>query len=43
MSRSTPAIEPELVEAARVSPAWPFEEARKLVKRVEASGQTRAV
>ena len=32
-------MSPELVEAARVSPAWPFEEARKLVKRVEASGQ----
>ncbi|PWB91961.1 lysine--tRNA ligase [Methylocystis sp. MitZ-2018] len=32
-------LSPELVEAARVSPAWPFEEARKLVKRVEASGQ----
>ncbi|QGM47672.1 lysine--tRNA ligase [Methylocystis heyeri] len=29
----------DLVEAARVSPAWPFEEARKLVKRIEASGQ----
>ena len=32
-------LSPELVDAARVSPAWPFEEARKLVKRVEASGQ----
>ena len=30
----------ELLEAANVSQAWPFEEARKLVKRVEASGQT---
>ncbi len=30
----------ELIEAAGVSQAWPFEEARKLVKRVEASGQT---
>lgn len=29
----------ELVDAARVSPAWPFEEARKLVKRIETSGQ----
>ncbi|WP_036284753.1 lysine--tRNA ligase [Methylocystis sp. ATCC 49242] len=29
----------ELIDAARVSPAWPFEEARKLVKRIEASGQ----
>ena len=31
---------PDLLDAARVSPAWPFEEAKKLVKRVEASGQT---
>jgi lysyl-tRNA synthetase class 1 len=30
----------ELLEAANVSQAWPFEEARKLVKRVEASGRT---
>ena len=30
----------ELIDAARVSQAWPFEEARKLVKRVETSGQT---
>ena len=33
----------ELLEAARVSAAWPFEEARKLVKRVEASGQTQVL
>src|SRR5512139_552201 len=33
-------LSPELLDAARVSPAWPFEEARKLVKRVEQSGQT---
>ena len=32
-------LSPELVDAARVSPAWPFEEARKIVKRIEASGQ----
>ncbi|MCC3245854.1 lysine--tRNA ligase [Methylocystis sp. WRRC1] len=32
-------LSPELIDAARVSPAWPFEEARKLVKRIEASGQ----
>ncbi|CAJ0888099.1 lysyl-tRNA synthetase, class I [freshwater sediment metagenome] len=32
-------LTPELLDAARVSPAWPFEEARKLVKRIEASGQ----
>src|SRR5512141_3109469 len=32
-------LTPELLDAARVSPAWPFEEAGKLVKRIEASGQ----
>jgi lysyl-tRNA synthetase, class I len=36
---SSPNFPADLVEAARVSPAWPFEEARKLVKRIEASGQ----
>ena len=30
----------ELLEAARVSKAWPFEEARKLVARLEKSGET---
>ena len=39
-SGSSSAFPAELVEAARVSQAWPFEEARKLVKRVEASSQT---
>ena len=29
----------EWVEAARASKAWPFEEARKLIKRLEASGR----
>jgi lysyl-tRNA synthetase class 1 len=33
-------LPPELLDAARVSPAWPFEEAKKLVKRIEASGQS---
>ncbi len=32
-------ISGELFEAAKVSPAWPFEEARKLLKRIEATGQ----
>ncbi|GLI91164.1 lysine--tRNA ligase [Methylocystis echinoides] len=32
-------LTPDLLDAARVSPAWPFEEAKKLVKRIEASGQ----
>lgn len=31
--------DPALVEAARTSAAWPFEEARKLVARVERTGQ----
>jgi lysyl-tRNA synthetase, class I len=35
----SPALSPELLEAARVSSAWPFEEARKIVERVERSGQ----
>ncbi len=30
---------PSLLEAAKVSKAWPFEEARKLVARVERTGQ----
>ncbi|MEP0708953.1 MAG: lysine--tRNA ligase [Parvibaculum sp.] len=30
----------DLLEAARVSKAWPFEEARKLVARLEKSGET---
>ncbi len=33
----------ELLDAARLSAAWPFEEARKLVKRVEQSGQTQVL
>jgi lysyl-tRNA synthetase class 1 len=40
--RSTSPVSAELLEAARVSAAWPFEEARKLVKRVEQSGQQEA-
>ena len=37
---SLPAFPPDLLEAARISQAWPFEEARKLIARVEKSGQT---
>jgi lysyl-tRNA synthetase class 1 len=40
MSEPLPA---DLLEAARVSPAWPFEEARKLVKRVAETGQTKVL
>ncbi|MEO1067462.1 MAG: lysine--tRNA ligase, partial [Pseudomonadota bacterium] len=36
-------ITPELVEAARKSKAWPFEEARKLVKRMEQTGKGEAL
>lgn len=37
---SPSAFPPDLLEAARISQAWPFEEARKLIARVEKSGQT---
>lgn len=33
-------LSPELIEAAQVSKAWPFEEARKLVKRLEKKPKT---
>src|SRR5476649_1849781 len=33
-------VSPALREAALASKAWPFEEARKLLKRVEKTGQT---
>ena len=33
------AVDPALRDAARTSPAWPFEEARKLLARVERTGQ----
>lgn len=38
-SSSMPSVtESELLEAARVSKAWPFEEARKIVDRLEREG-----
>ncbi|WP_332683182.1 lysine--tRNA ligase [Bosea sp. (in: a-proteobacteria)] len=37
------AFEPALIEAARVSAAWPFEEAKKLVARLQKSGKQEAV
>jgi lysyl-tRNA synthetase class 1 len=41
MSAAAPAISPsELLEAARVSKAWPFEEARKIVARLEKGKET---
>ena len=36
-------IDPEIAEVARVSPAWPFEEARKVVARLQKSGKRKAV
>ena len=36
---ASPAFPPGLLEAAHVSSAWPFEEARKIVARVKRSGQ----
>ncbi len=36
-------ITPELVEAAKASKAWPFEEARKIVKRYEKTGYPESV
>lgn len=38
-----PDFDPVLVEAARVSSAWPFEEARKLVARLAKSGKAEAL
>ncbi|MBX3446072.1 MAG: lysine--tRNA ligase [Parvibaculaceae bacterium] len=44
MSADAAAIAPsELLEAARVSKAWPFEEARKIVERIEKRGATATV
>ncbi|HEX8165394.1 MAG TPA: lysine--tRNA ligase [Beijerinckiaceae bacterium] len=37
------AVEPALAEAARTSAAWPFEEARKLVARLERTGKGEAL
>ena len=33
------AISPEMLDAARVSGAWPFEEARKILTRIQRTGQ----
>ena len=38
-----PPLDPALFEAARTAKAWPFIEARKLVKRLERSGKSEAV
>jgi lysyl-tRNA synthetase class 1 len=33
-------LDPDMLDAATRAKAWPFEEARKLVKRIEKSGKT---
>ncbi|WP_029041637.1 lysine--tRNA ligase [Cucumibacter marinus] len=38
-----PALDPALFDAAQTARAWPFEEARKIVKRLEKSGKQEAV
>ncbi len=38
-----PPLDPALFDAAQTAKAWPFIEARKLVKRLERSGKTEAV
>ena len=38
-----PELDPSLFDAAQDARAWPFEEARKLVKRIEKSGKPEAV
>ncbi len=43
MTAALPPLAPDLLAAARVAPAWPFEEARKLVKRLERSGKAEVV
>jgi len=39
-SAPLPELDPALFDAAQNARAWPFEEARKLVKRIEKSGKT---
>src|SRR3954466_10128169 len=38
-----PPEEPSLLEAARASAAWPFEEARKLVERIARTGKQEVI
>ena len=40
---AAPSIEPALAEAAASAAAWPFEEARKLVQRLERTGKNEAL
>ena len=39
-SAPLPALDPALFDAAQNARAWPFEEARKLVARIEKTGKT---
>jgi lysyl-tRNA synthetase class 1 len=43
MSATLPPLDPEFFEPAQSARAWPFEEARKLVRRLEKSGKTEAL
>ena len=43
MSNDLQPLDPALIEIARVSPAWPFDEARKVVARLKKTGKTEAV
>ncbi len=40
---SLPPLDPAFFEAAQMAKAWPFEEARKLIKRLEKSGKGEAL
>ncbi|MGB3336894.1 MAG: lysine--tRNA ligase [Devosia sp.] len=42
-SAPLPVLDPAFFDAAQTARAWPFEEARKLVKRLEKSGKAEAV
>jgi lysyl-tRNA synthetase class 1 len=42
-SAHLPPLDPAFFDAAQTARAWPFEEARKLVKRLEKSGKTEAL
>lgn len=43
MSAPLPPLDPEFFEPAQSARAWPFEEARKLVRRIETSGKGEAL
>ncbi|SFZ86268.1 lysyl-tRNA synthetase, class I [Devosia enhydra] len=43
MTATLPALDPDFFEPAQTARAWPFEEARKIVKRLEKSGKCEAL